>query len=258
MQAEALTMADGAISSRWLRFRLLFRLLFSDYRDAAPFLLFSGIVIPAGVMLTSGSMLSGYGSGAAWVLAGNAVMALAIGSASFTLSRVGQLRLLHQLDFYATLPVGRGLFLLALFVLSQFTALPGLAGSLLLGHFALGIGLGQIMPALLPALLAAATLSIVGAAVGSLCRTMAQVNMAANLVTCVVLFLTPVMVPVERVFLPLRLLAHVLPTGQAALAIADALAGQFGLRFWLLTGALLLWVALAAIYGARRLDWRND
>lgn len=252
LQAEALYLP------RWHQFRLLFRLLFADYRDAAPFLLFSGILIPVGVLLTVGSVLSDYGSGATWVLAGNAVMSMAIGSASFALSRVGQLRLLQQLDFYATLPVRREIFLLALFCLSQISALPGLMGSLLVGYLALGIGLGQILPALVPALLAAATLSIVGAAAGSYCRTMAQVNMAGNLVTFVILFLTPVLIPVERMFLPLRLLTHLLPSGQAALAIADALAGEFGARFWLLTGALLLWLVAAGAFGVRRLDWRND
>lgn len=107
-------------------------------------------------------------------------------------------------------------------------------------------------------LLAAASLTLVGAAIGGLVRTQAEVNLYSNLLILVVTFLSPVLIPVEKMPRLLRLTSYLLPPGQAAMAITDALRGEYGLRFWILFGLLCLWLLASGVIVARRLDWRAD
>lgn len=180
--------------------------------------------------------------------------AVSFGSTNFAINRVGLLRLMKQIDFSAMLPVHKSAFVVTLFLLNQLSALPGLTVSLLVGHLWLGIPLHAILIAVPIALLASASLTVVGGFV----RTNGQLNLYSSMVYFVVMFLSPVLIPVERLPLILRKTAYLLQPGQAAMAIRDAIAGQFGLHFWAMVGALCLWLVVAGYVGLRNLDWRKD
>ena len=49
-----------------------------------------------------------------------------------------------------------------------------------------------------------------------------------------------------------------LPTGEAVLALNDAFRDDIGARFWMLIGALVLWLAAAIAIALRKLDWRTN
>jgi len=91
-----------------------------------------------------------------------------------------------------------------------------------------------------------------------LARTQAEVNLYSNLLYLVVIFLSPVFVPVEKMPGLMRLTSYLMPPGQAAIAITDALRGDFGPQFWLLFGLLCLWLLASGALVAKRLDWRAD
>jgi len=63
---------------------------------------------------------------------------------------------------------------------------------------------------------------------------------------------------VERMPALMRVASYLSPTGQAAMAITDALRGEYGPRFWILFGLLCLWLLASGVIVARRLDWRAD
>jgi ABC-2 type transport system permease protein len=242
----------------WRQFMLILQVQFSDYRDSAAMMLLFSLAMPVGLMWLMGDYVGQRGTGATWFLAGNACISLAFGSANFALWRVGQLRLNKELDFYATLPTSKSAFLAALFCMAQLTALPGVAASLLAGHFMLDIPLAHIVAGLPVVLVSAACFTVVGATAGALATSFGRLNLYGNLITFLVIFLSPAMVPLERLPLVFRWTSYILPAGQATLALAEAFAGRFGQAFWLYAGALGLWLVVAGVVGLRKLDWRAD
>ncbi|HWI63584.1 MAG TPA: ABC transporter permease [Symbiobacteriaceae bacterium] len=259
MQADAVL--AGPAPTRlpvWRQFRLIFRIQFTDYQDQAVLLVLFSLLMPLGMLWLLGDTLAGKGEGAAWMQAGNVVMAVGFGSGSFSVWRIGQLRLNREMDYYAMLPISKLAFLGALFSLVQISVLPGLLSSLFVGRHLLAISLERAVAAIPVALLAGACLTVVGTALGSLARSQGHLQLYANLIFIVVLFLSPVMLPLERLPLLMKGTSYLFPPGQAAMALTDALTGQFGLRFWGMTSALVAWLGLALVYTTRRLDWRND
>lgn len=241
-----------------VQFRLLFRLLFTDIRQEAPFLVVFSMLVPLGLLWALGTYVTERGTDAAWFLAGNAVVAVSISSVLFTLNRVALMRLRQELDFYATLPVERTAFLAALFCLAQVAVLPGLTTSLVFGHWLVDLPLSQVAVAFPLALLAASSLTVVGAWVGTLVDSPGRLYLYTTMGYLIVLFFTPVMIPPERVPTLLRFTLHLLPPGQAALALTEGLAGRFEPRFWLLVAGLIVWQGIAVVFAIRRLDWRRD
>jgi len=155
------------------QFWLLLRLQYTDYRASAPFLLLFVLAMPLGLFW----ILHQYaGPQAIWLLAGNLVLAVSYGSVSFAIGRAGWLRVNGEMDFYGSLPVHRSAFVASLFVLGLLSALPGVLGSLLAGHWLLGLPLSRLAAVLPLALLVAATLTVVGTAVGSFARSLAEVT----------------------------------------------------------------------------------
>lgn len=250
--------ADSVRLPWWQQFVTVTKLQYSEYRDSAVFLALFSLVMPLGLLWMLGGFVTGNGQDATWFLAGNAMMTVGFGSFNFAVNRMGQMRLQKESDYYAALPVSRSAFVLSLFVLAQVATLPGTLASLVIGHFMLAISWGAIAAALPVALLSAVCLTMVGTAVGTLAKTWGHLNLYGNLIYFVVLFCSPVMRPFRQLIWPLKVTSAVLPTGQAALAMTEALAGRFGPQFWLFTGLLLLWMVLAGVYGLRGLDWRND
>jgi ABC-2 type transport system permease protein len=264
LQAEAVTARTPVATVRqprlpWLRqFWLLLQIQFSDYKDSAIFLALFSMVMPLGLMWLLGRYVAGEGPAAVWFLAGNAVMTVGFGSANFAIGRIGQLRINKEMDFFAALPVGKVAFMATIFTLSQIAALPGILVSLVMGHWLLHIAWSSILLGVPLALLTAVCLTVVGTAVGSLVRTWGQLNLYSNLIYFVVMFLSPVLVPLDRMVLPLRMTSYALPSGQATLALAEAFAGNFGARFWLFTALVIAWMLAALLVAMRKLDWRAD
>lgn len=259
MQAEAIL--TGPAPRRlplWRQFRLVFQIQFTDYQDMAVLLVMFSLLMPLGMLWLLGDTLAGKGEGAAWMQAGNVVMAVGFGSGSFAVWRTGQMRLNREIDYYAMLPISKLAFLGALFSLVQISVLPGLLSSLFVGRWLLDLPLQRALAAIPVALVAGACLTVVGTAMGALARSGVKLQLFANIIYIVVLFLSPVMLPLERLPLPMKVTAYVLPPGQAAIALTDALSGHFGLRFWGMTALLITWLGVALVYTTRRLDWRSE
>ncbi len=239
------------------QFWIILRLQYSDYREFAVQLVLFSLLMPIGFQLLLGAGLEG-GEGSSWFLAGTVIMAVAFGNASFVLFRTGQLKLSGQLDYYATLPIGKSSFVTALFVLGQLSSMPGMVASLLVGHWWLQVPWENILVSVPIALGASVCLTVVGSALGSAVRNYGQLNLMSNLLYFITIFLAPVLTPVERMWAPFQFTSYVLPIGQAVLALGDAMVGNYGVRFWQMVGGLGLWLVLAFTVGLRHLDLRNE
>lgn len=126
------------------QFRLLLKLLITDYRSAAPFLLLIGLALPLGFMWILSKYI-GVGEEAMWLLAGNVVMAISFGSVSFAIQRTALMKVEGELDYYGSLSVSKGAFIAAIFVESIVFALPALISSLLIGSWLLKIPMENVV-----------------------------------------------------------------------------------------------------------------
>lgn len=242
----------------WLKqFSIVLRLQYSDYREFAVQLVLFSLLMPIGFQLLLGAGIE-EGEGASWLLAGTVTMAVAFGTASFVLFRTGQLKLSGQLDYYAALPISKSSFVTALFVLGQLSAMPGMVGALLVGHWWLGVPWENILISIPIALGASVCLTVVGSALGSATRNYGQLSLMSNLLYFITIFLAPVLTPVERMWAPFQVTSYLLPIGQAALALGDAMVGNYGPRFWWMIGGLGIWLILSFTIGLRHLNLRNE
>jgi hypothetical protein len=122
----------------------------------------------------------------------------------------------------------------------------------------LGIPLANVAASYPVALLIGLCLALVGASLGALAKNYGQIDLVGNLVYFAVVFLSPTFVPFDQMARPFQLTSYLLPTGQGALALCEALARRFGLRFWTLTSALALWTLVAAFICIRKLDFGSE
>lgn len=242
----------------WFKqFRLLLRLLITDYRSAAPFLLLIGIALPLGFLW----ILSQYietGQQSVWLLAGNVIMAICFGSVSFAIQRTALMKVEGELDYYGSLSISKSAFIAAVFLESIVFALPALFTSLIIGHYLLDIPWSNIVMAVPVALLAASSLTIVGSTLGSYAKNMAHFAIFSYLPYLAVIFLSPVLLPLDKLPLPLQITSYILPTGQASIAMNEVLNNRYNLELFLLVVALCVWVVIAAAIAFKKLDWRTE
>lgn len=238
------------------QYRLLLRLLITDYRSAGPFLLLIGLVLPLGFMWILKQYV-GTGPDATWMLAGNIVMAISFGSVSFAIQRTALMKVEGELDYYGSLSVHKSSFLAALFTESIVFALPAMLSSMLFGHLLLDIPLLDLASGVPIALLAAASMTIVGSTIGSYAKTMVHFAIYSYLPYLAVTFFSPVLLPIEKLPVFLQFTSYLLPTGQAALALNEIFEHSYGLRLWSLVAALCLWLIFAVALALKKLDWRT-
>ncbi|MBM7839126.1 ABC-type multidrug transport system permease subunit [Alkalihalobacillus xiaoxiensis] len=235
---------------------LLLRLLITDYRSAAPFLLIIGLIIPMGFLWIL-SRYVGTGPETTWLLAGNIIMAVSFGSVSFSIQRTALMKIEGELDYYGSLSVKKSAFVFAIFTESMIFAFPALLGSMIMGNILLEIPWSTLLSVIPIALLSAGCLTILGSTLGSYAKTMVHFAIFSYLPFLAV-FLSPVMVPLVELPLVLKITSYVLPTGQAVMALTDVLNREFDQRFFLLLTALIIWLAIGFYIAFKKLDWRSE
>lgn len=239
------------------QYTLLLRLLITDYRSAAPFLFLIGLVLPLGFLWILNQYV-GDGPEVMWLLAGNIVMAVSFGSVSFAIQRTALMKVEGELDYYGSLACKKVAFLAALFTESIIFAIPALFSSMMFGYLLLGVPISKLLISIPVALLAASSLTIVGSTLGSYAKTMVHFAIFSYLPYLAVIFLSPVMLPLEKLPFLLKVTSYLLPTGQAVLALDDVFQGNTGTHFWILIGALCFWLIAAILIALKKLDWRTD
>lgn len=193
------------------------------------------------------------------IVAGSAVLAVAMTSVSLLAQRLAALRAAQAFHYYATLPVARVALLASVFLAFFAFALPGLALILLLGGavYDLPIGGTWLLP-LLALHLAATGLALagLGAVIGLTARTEQVAAMLGNVAMMAVLFLG--IIPPERMPEALRVALWVLPSTYAIEALKHYFSGTLGAGYLLASlAAVTAYAAALLALATRRLDWRS-
>ncbi|MEW6047601.1 MAG: ABC transporter permease, partial [Bacillota bacterium] len=108
------------------------------------------------------------------------------------------------------------------------------------------------------ALLAATSLSGVGVALGMTLRSAKLTSVIVQVLFFLIMFLSPVLVPVSRLPLGLRTASVLLPSTHAAQALTLALAGQFDGSFWLSVAALIGFTLGSLVLVHWAVPWRLE
>lgn len=185
------------------------------------------------------------------IVAGSAVLAIAMTAVVMLAQRVASMRESGVLDFYATLPVGRAPLIAAVLISFAVFALPGMLIVATLGAVMFDLSLAGLWVAIPVWLLGSFALAGLGVAIGLAAPDEQLAGMYSNLVMMAILFLG--ILPADTIPGWLGPLRAVLPSTYAAHALSPGFAGQvwagqfgdlallagFGaLSFWAVRGPL--------------------
>ncbi|MBV7332296.1 ABC transporter permease [Chloroflexi bacterium TSY] len=193
----------------------------------------------------------------AYILTGNIVMSLLFGTMNSVESRVEWLRFAGGLEFYATLPVQRYMFVLAMVASFLLFSLPSVLVPIVAGTFWLQIPI-QLTPWLLLIVpLCAVPLAGVGALVGITCRTRAEGGTISTVLTFLMTSVGPVMIPPDRLPDIVLYLGRLSPATYAASALRQTVIGPLTPQLVIDVAVLLgmsfffLWLV------GRKMNWQQ-
>jgi ABC-2 type transport system permease protein len=247
-----------AEAHRFLRsYRRLVPVMLADFRSTGGFYLFFSLLLPAGVLyfvLTSAGATDS--AARRYFAAGAVATSLAMGPAVMLSARLGLARENREFDYWATLPVSKAGYVLALSTAHLAFSLLGVVAMLVLAVVFLGVPASGALGALALIPLAVVALAGLGAFVGSRAPSGIAGTLLGNLMLGVFLFLSPMMTHWDAYPAVLRPVAYAIPTTY----IADAFRHAMGAATDLSLGtdvAVLAAVAVAGLWLTHRfLDWR--
>jgi ABC-2 type transport system permease protein len=236
---------------------LLTRIQLLELRTWGPITVVFTTLFPIAMILGFGVIGGGVPeSGFLYVVTGTAVMSLVTIGITATAQDLGEMQRKGDFQYYASLPISKASLVGAIVTVRVLSALPGLALTLVIGSSRYDtpadINLGTL--ALLP--LTVLALSGVGAAIGLLITDFRVVATLSQLSFIVVMFASPVLIPLHSLPDPLQWFAYALPPTYAADGFRHALAGTLDTRFLLDVGVLAACAVVSLVAVGRGMRWR--
>lgn len=192
-----------------------------------------------------------------YIVSGAAVFAVANDGIYSMAIRTGSMKKDGTLTYYASLPISKIAFLMAMIFSRLLLTLPGMIIPLLFGRlvYHIDVVLSPWLVILMP--LTALSLSAIGMAVGVLIDNLEIIQMVVNLLLFVLIMAAPVFMPMAALPLPLQLLAYCLPPSYAADAMRQALSNTIGVTFFSDVGILTGMTLISFVILNRWLTWRQ-
>jgi ABC-2 type transport system permease protein len=236
----------------------LYLIQLASYRWAWHWQAIGGLIAPLAFMFMMTSLLDDdLAVVGAHILAGNLVLSVILTTMGNTASRFALLKETEGLDYYAVLPIHRSMLVGAVLLAFVTLALPGMLGTLVFGRFLFGIPLSPHPLALVVVILAALSLAVVGTIIGILAPNPETSNLWSNLVLFGLMFLSPVLIPIERLPTIIQVTSRLLPSSYAVEALKRLLVGTLDQTVALNVVALVGFSVVALYLVSSRLDWRR-
>jgi ABC-2 type transport system permease protein len=236
----------------------LFLIQFSGVRTAWQWVFLVSAVMPMGLLFFL-SFLAAHASRATllYYITGNVVVALMLNPLFMLSGQLSWAKQTKAFDFYAGLPISRTSLILAAICVSVMFTVPGMILLLIIGMVLFHLWIVPSPLIVLVMILSPLALSGLGATIGILSPNQQVSGVIANIFMVLVMFLSPVFVPLSRLPGFLQLTARALPPTYAADALRQTLSGHLGAAF-LLDVLVLAGFSLASFYlVTSRLDWRS-
>jgi ABC-2 type transport system permease protein len=236
----------------------LFLIELTNWRWSWRSLVLTGTITPLFSIVGLGVFARDAGPEAlAYVLTGNMVVSLMFGNMGNVESHFAFMRLRGALEYFAALPIRKGMLVLAVALAFLLLSLPPLLATLLVGALWLDIAitLHPLLILVVPA--CALPLSGVGAYIACRVRDPSQGGSLTLLATIAMAALGPVVVPPDRLPQVMVGLGYLSPATYAASAFRQALLGPVTWRMGLDLAVLgTMAVGLYLLVG-RTMDWRQ-
>ena len=191
-----------------------------------------------------------------YIISGSAIFAVVNDGLYAMAMRLGAMKKEGMLVYYASLPINKVAFVMAIMTSRLLILLPGMIFPILAGSIIYNVHL-QLSPwifVLLP--LTALSMSIVGMAVGLMVDNLELTNWIVTSVLFLVVMAAPVFIPISALPVPIQFLSYAFPPSYAADALRRLFVGDMGTTFYLDLAILTLMVA-ASFYIFRRWSfWR--
>lgn len=238
---------------------LLLRIQLLELRTWGPMVALLTTLLPIAMILGFGMIGGGVAAdGYLYIVSGAAVVSLVTIGVIATAQDLGEMQHEGVFAYYASLPISKAALLAAIVSVRVLTALPGLVLTLVVGGLrydtpaSINIATVTILP------LTALALSGVGAAIGILVRDYRVVGALSQLVLILVMFASPVLIPVAALPDVLQWVSYALPPSYAADGLRHALSGELGGRVLLDLGVLAACAAASLVAVGRGVRWRMD
>jgi len=170
---------------------------------------------------------------------------------------ISGLRAANVLEVYATLPISKLAFVMALTARGVAFSAPSAFIVLLVGSISLGL---PLLPALLPTVivyvLGAFSLAGLGAIIGFYSPTPDAASLATQVVAPLVTLFAPVFMPMERLPFFLQVTSRFIPTTYVAAALREALTQPFSPLYWSSVVVITLFGVLGLAASVYKADWR--
>ncbi|MFI5781196.1 ABC transporter permease [Nocardia sp. NPDC051570] len=235
----------------------LFLIQLSNFRWSWRGMVVTGILTPVLIIGSLGAFARGDKLSAAYVLCGSIVLSLMFQNQNNVANNFAYMKQMGTLDYFATLPIRRS-FVIVATVLSFFLlSIPALVVTTAVGVILLGVSVHPSPLAMLLVPLCVLPLAGIGALIGILARSTEEAGSASLLVTMLLLFCGPVMLPPDRLPDWVIGLSYLSPTSYASSAIRQVLVGPVTDKLWIDAGVLLLVSFLSLWLAGHRLPWRE-
>lgn len=236
----------------------LFLIQLTNWRWSWRGSLITGLIAPVMGMLAFAAFSDSHTKSLQYILTGNLVFSLLFGTCNKVASNFAYMRTTGMLDFFASMPMYRVALILASAAAFLLLALPTLGIILLLGVLFMDVSLHLSAWLIIVVPLVGFCLCGLGALIGTLHRPLEEVTSTASLVSFMMLFFGPVMLPAERLHPILRTLGYLSPSTYAASALRNVLfAGDESISLAVDIGVLILLMVGLLWWSAKRMDWRQ-
>lgn len=237
------------------QFQDLFLIQLANFRWSWRSMLITGICAP--VLMTISLAVVAQGTSVPHLLCGGVVLSLMFQNQNNVAGNFAHMKYAGMLDFFATLPVHRSLVVLATVLAFFVLSIPSLVVTLVLGAVVLGVDLTISPLALVVVLLCVLPMAGIGALIGITVRAPELAGAVSLLVTLVLVFLGPVVLPPDRLPDWVLAVSHASPTTYAASAIRQVLLGPVTPRLWLDAAVLAGVTAVSLWWVGHRLPWHQ-
>src|SRR5947209_815548 len=171
----------------------LFFIQFSTVRSAWQWLFIPSSALPLGILLfVSFVMPHPDRTTELYFISGNVVVALMLNPLFMLSGQLSWARQSKAFDFYAGLPISRAALIVAGIFVAVFFTIPGMILLLVLGMLIFHLWVMPNMLIILVMLLSPTALSGLGAIIGLLAPNQNVAGVSANLMTLIVMFLSPI------------------------------------------------------------------
>jgi ABC-2 type transport system permease protein len=243
----------------WRNYIHLTAVMVLEYRQWLPMLISLTVLLNLGMVFAfsfiAGSRNPDLGR---YFVSGAAVMSLVTLGVMIVAGDMAQARRNGTILYYASLPISKTAFILAVVTGNGLAAVPGMVLTVLVGSWYFGFPLTVNPGLLLVVPLSAISLAGLGAAIGLGIKNWRVAGLVAQVTMFFIMFFAPVMIPSERLPSILQLTGQVLPPTYAARAFRIALGPEMPME-------LLVDLMFLAAFGlgtlaivARTLKWRLE